>query len=361
MGMNEPNRPRSGPSPTLDDLAVYALDAHEPEEAQAIAAYLEEAPGAAGWERTLREAAGEYGAAATPESDPPGDLRERVLGAAGAGRVPSPVVAGASPIDVHRTELSRMVLLLSDLTPDEWARPLDPPEFAGWTVHELAAHIAANESLLADHLGVPVEGVTETEQDNEGRTAAAQARHRDLPPAAAVGELEAAAEAVDTEVQARGEARLDERVEWWDGPTAIRVALLVRAFETWTHADDVRRATGRPMVAPPEQSLRTMSSAACGFVPSFLAAREVQHPGRVVRLRFEDLGPDAAWDIDLGTIGGVRPASGTEVDTEIAMSGLAFCRAVSNRPPGGTHEYEATGDTGLAAAVVDSLAALAFL
>jgi uncharacterized protein (TIGR03083 family) len=359
MGMNEQNEPGTGPS--LDDLAVYALDAHEPEEAQAIAAYLAEAPGAARWERALRDAAAEYGAAATLESEPPSDLRERVLGAAGAGRVPSPVVAGASPIEAHRTELSRMVMLLADLAPDEWDRPLDPPEFAGWTVHDVAAHIAANESLLADHLGVPVPGVPETEQDNAGRTAAAQARHRTLPPRAAVGELELAAEAVDTEVQARGEARLDERVEWWDGPTAIRVALLVRAFETWTHADDVRRATGRPMVAPPEQSLRTMASAACGFVPAFLAAREVHHPGRVVRFRFDDRGPEAAWDVDLGVIGGVRPAGELDVDTEIAMSVLAFCRAISNRPAGAPPEYTTTGDSALAAAVVDALPALAFL
>ena len=359
MGMNEQNEPGGGPS--LDDLAVYALDAHEPEEAEAIATYLAEAPGAARWERALRDAAGEFGAAATVESDPPSDLRERVLGAARAGRVPSPVVAGASPIDVHRTELSRMVMLLADLTPDEWGRPLDPPEFAGWTVHDLAAHIAANESLLADHLGVPVPGVAETAQDNAGRTAAAQARHRELPPRAAVGELELAAEAVDQEAQARGEARLDERVEWWDGPTALRVALLVRAFETWTHADDVRRATGRPMVAPPEQSLRTMASAACGFIPAFLAAREVHHPGRVVRFRFDDLGPEAAWDIELGTIGAVRPAGEVEVDTEIAMSGLAFCRAVSNRPAGSTPDYAATGDSALAAAVIGALSALAFL
>jgi uncharacterized protein (TIGR03083 family) len=359
MGMNEQNEPGTGPS--LEDLAVYALDAHEPDEAQAIAAYLAEAPGAAGWERALRDAAGEYGAAATVESEPPGDLRERVLAAAVAGRVPSPVVAGASPIDVHRTELSRMVMLLADLRPDEWARPVDPPEFAGWTVHDVAAHLVANESLLAEHLEVPVPGVTETEQDNLGRTAAAQARHRDLPPGAAAGELELAAEAVDTEVQARGEARLGERVEWWDGPMALWAALLIRAFEAWTHADDVRRATGRPMVAPPDPSLLTMSFAACGFVPSLLAARELVHPGRWVRFRFDDLGPEAVWDVDLGTIGGIRPAGEVEVDTEIAMSGVAFCRSVSNRPPGGSHDYTATGDSALAAAVIDALPALAFL
>jgi hypothetical protein len=58
---------------------------------------------------------------------------------------------------------------------------------------------------------------------NEGRTAATQARHRDLPPAAAVVELEAAAEAVDREVVSRGEAGLDDRIDWFGGPAAVRV------------------------------------------------------------------------------------------------------------------------------------------
>ena len=142
---------------------------------------------------------------------------------------------------------------------------------------------------------------------------------------------------------------------------AVRMALLIRAFETWTHADDIRRATGRPMVAPPDPSLLTMSFAGCGIVPMLLAVRELVHPGRVVRFRFDDLGPEAVWDVDLGTVDGIRPAGDAEVDTEIAMSGLAFCRSISNRPAGGIPDYTATGDSALAAAVVDALPALAFL
>ena len=109
-----------------------------------------------------------------------------------------------------------------------------------------------------------------------------------------------------------------------------RVALLVRAFETWTHADDIRRAIGAGMVAPPPASLLTMAHTACGFVPSLLAARGAFHPGRLVRFRFTDLG-GAAWDVDLGAVGGVRPAGDDAVDAEIVTEAPLACRSISAR------------------------------
>ena len=224
-------------------------------------------------------------------------------------REPAAVVAGSSPIDVHRVELARAILLLRDLTVDDWGRPVDPPEFAGWTVHDVVVHLVANESLLADQLGVPVPGIPETATDNEGRTAQARARHAGRPPAHAVAELEAAAEATDTEVTVRGEARLNEPIDWWGGRAATAVALLVRAFETWTHADDIRRAIGADMVDPPPASLLTMAHAACGFVPSMLAVRGAYHPGRLVRFRFTDLGAPPGTSTWEPSAGSVRPAT----------------------------------------------------
>ena len=231
---------------------------------------------------------------------------------------------------MHRVEVARAILLLRDLTVDDWARPVDPTEFAGWTVHDVVVHLVANESLLAHQLGVPVPGIPETATDNEGRTAQARARHAGRPPTRAVAELEAAAEAIDTELAVRGEARLDEPIDWWGGRAATRVAVLVRAFETWTHADDIRRAIGEAMVAPPPASLLTMTETGCGLVPSMLAARGASHPGRLVRFRFTDLG-GAAWDVDLGVVGGVRPAGDDAVDTEIVTEAVAVCRAISAR------------------------------
>jgi uncharacterized protein (TIGR03083 family) len=356
MGMNDEASTPVSP----DDLAAYALDAHDAAEGAGIAAYLRATPDAAGRERALRAAAGEFAAAAVAPGEPALDLRSRLLGEARRRREPATVVAGASPIDVHRIELARAILLLCDLAPGDWAARVDPPELAGWTVHDMAVHLMANESLLAYHLGVPVPGIPETAIDNEGRTAQARARHAGLPPAAAIAELEAAAEAADTEVAARGEARLDEPIDWWGGRAATRIVLLVRAFETWTHADDVRRALGAGPVVPPPASIVTMAHGACGLVPSMLAARDAYHPERLVRFRFPDLG-GAAWDVDLGVVGDARPAGDGTVDAEIVTDAVAFCRGVSARLPASGLRYTVVGDERLARAVVDALPALAVL
>jgi uncharacterized protein (TIGR03083 family) len=343
-----------------EDLAAYAIDAHDAENADLIAAHLDASVDAVRLEQDLRSAAGEFAAAVVHDVAPAAELRRRVLTEAHRRRAPATVVVGSSPIDVHRVELARAILLLRDLTLDDWTRPVDPPEFAGWTVHDVVVHLAANESLLADQLSVPVRGIPETLTDNDGRTAQARARHAGRPPVYAVAELEAAAEATDTEVTVRGEARLNEPIAWWGGRAPTRVALLVRAFETWTHADDIRRAIGAGMVVPPPASLLTMVHAACGFVPTMLAVRGVDHSGRLVRFRFTDLG-GAAWDVDLGVVGGVRPGGDDAVDAEIVTEAVAACRVTSARLDPRQLICSVVGDEQLAHDVIDALPALAVL
>ncbi len=343
-----------------DDLAAYALDAHDAEGAEIIAAHLDASPDAVRREQDLRSAAGEFAAAIVDEVSPPPELRSRVLAAARQRRAPAEIVAGASPIDVHRVEMARVILLLRDLTVDDWTRLVDPPELDGWTVHDVVVHLVANESLLAFQLGVPVPGIPETATDNEGRTAQARARHVGRPPAQAVAELEAAAEATATEIAARGEARLDEPIDWWGRRSTTQMTVLVRAFETWTHADDIRRAIGEGMVVPPPASLLTMAHTACGLVPRTLAARGASRPGRLVRFRFADLG-DAAWDVDLGPAGGVRPAGDDVVDAEIVTGAADLCRGISARLDPGEVAYDVFGDELLVSDIIDALPALAVL
>ncbi|HET6948751.1 MAG TPA: hypothetical protein VFI47_00140, partial [Acidimicrobiales bacterium] len=134
-----------------------------------------------------------------------------------------------------------------------------------------------------------------------------------------------------------------------------------RSFETWTHADDARRAIGRPMVPPPAASLLTMGHVACRLVPRMLDARGARHPGRLVRITFTDLGDAASWDVDLGLLDSARPAGDTAVDVAIAVDALSFCRGVSARLPEGGVAYRAQGDESLARAVIEALPALAML
>ena len=91
-----------------------------------------------------------------------------------------------------------------------------------------------------------------------------------------------------------------------------------------------------------------------------LAARGASHPGRLVRFRFTDLG-GAAWDVDLGAVGGVRPAGDDAVDAEIVTEAVAVCRAISARLDPRELTYVVVGDEQLARDVIDALPALAVL
>ncbi len=110
---------------------------------------------------------------------------------------------------------------------------------------------------------------------------------------------------------------------------------------------------------PPPSSLLTMVHTACGFVPSLLAARDAYHPGRFVRFRFDDL--DVAWDVDLGLVGAVVPASDQDADVDAAITtgAVAFCRAVSARLPASGLPHRVEGDARLAVDIVEALPALA--
>src|SRR5215218_7536056 len=115
--MNDDAPPTPTPEPgspgSPDDLAAYALDAHVAEDEATIAAHLRVTPDAARHERALRSAAGELAAAVVADVPVAPELRARVLGEARRRRPAAVTVAGASPIEVHRVELSRLLLLLA--------------------------------------------------------------------------------------------------------------------------------------------------------------------------------------------------------------------------------------------------------
>ena len=139
------------------------------------------------------------------------------------------------------------------------------------------------------------------------------------------------------------------------------VALLVRALETWTHADDIRRAVGAGMVTPPPASLLTMAWAwRAGSCRPCSPPGDSATPGRLIRFRFTDLA-GAAWDIDLGTVDGVRPAGTEAVDTEIVAAAAKVCRCISARIDPRDLPYDVVGDVQLARDVVAALPVLGVL
>lgn len=359
MGMNphSPDSPPPDDAAALDDLAAYALDAVDLDEAVTIEARLATDPSAADLVLDLRDAAGAYGAAFTDESAAPPALRARVLEAAHAARPPSPIEP-ASAIEVHRIELERAIMLLRRLTDEQMALSLDPPEFAGWTIKDVTAHLAANEAQFLQVLGLHTPALPETETDNERRTAQVIERHQSLTAAEAIDELEACFRAVDDHVSALDAAGLEREIEWWGMDMRVLTLLIVRSFETWTHADDIRRAVGLAALPPPAPSLATMSAVATSWTPLLVADTGRDYTDTVIEIRLTGPGgalhlvPMGPGDIDLTA---VEPAAAVTLDI------VDYCRAIGDRRPPGGVPYTATGDADLAADLVGSLHQLASL
>jgi uncharacterized protein (TIGR03083 family) len=364
MGMN----PDMAHDPD-DDLAIYVLDATVDDADRAFEARLLTDPAAAHAEERLRRTVTELAAASVDArttigsyetSEPPAALRDRVLTTALARRPASEHLTAATAPELHAIELERTIMLLRSLDDEDWGRLLDPPELRGWTVHDLAAHITSNESLLAANLGHPVEGIPEPDTTNEARTDATLARHRTMTPAETIAELERAIDAVDAAVRDLDDDELARDIDWWGLPTSIRTSLIIRAFETWTHADDIRRATGRPHLPPPAPSLCTMGRTATGWIPLMLLTSGIDLPDRPVRVTLSGPG-GGAYDVDLSMDSEVLPAGSLEPAVELSFDLIEFCRAVANRLPAGGLGFHAVGDLELGRQIVAAVPALAAL
>ena len=340
-----------------DLLAAYALDAVDDDDALMIEATLATSADAAAEVSMLAHAAGEYGAAMVTPHSPHPALRARVLRAGLTSR-PGAAVQPADARTVRRIEADRFAALLRQLTPEQWELPVDPPEFAGWTVRDLASHVAASEALTAQLLDVALATVPESDLGNESRTLLTQARHRTVPTDELVTEFEHTACAVtdaldgfDTEVMETTE------LTWWGAAMRLSTLCVSRAFETWTHADDIRRAVGRDALPPPAPSLATMSARAAEWtgLMLLLAGNDIASTRAILELTGAG---GSTQRVELGlepAPADARPAFTLRLDI------LEFCLALGRRAPTDGLRYQVEGDAELAADLINALPALAQL
>jgi len=222
-----------------DLVGAYALDACEPEEAAALDAYVAANADAAAEAERLRTAAAWLGAAGA--LNPPASLRDRLLAVA------SERVDALPPVEALRRETERFVTLLDLLTPAD----LDAVTYNGLTVRELVAHVAIiDEAFVAgadDSVGPMLIGADHVETLTRAELPATTARSFDEICARFYA---ARRSLIDLERTVPETGRV--------GGYPLASALVIRAFETWTHHDDIVEATGRAEVPIEGPVLRTM-------------------------------------------------------------------------------------------------------
>src|SRR5262249_41008783 len=151
--------------------------------------------------------------------------------------------------------------LLDSLDDDALALPTEN----GLSVHELVAHVEAVDRAFVGEADDPRYGFI-------GAAEVAAITHEMLPQHAG----ESFAETVTRFRRTRRElVELADRL-----PQSQRLAgygrddsLVIRAFETWTHGDDIRRAVGRADAPPDAAVMRTMTELAMQSLPLAMAAR----------------------------------------------------------------------------------------
>ncbi len=146
-------------------------------------------------------------------------------------------------IDAWRGTSQDLLDLLPTLSDDDWPRATDLP---GWSVHDVAAHLAHLEAILAGHdAQQPVEQLGA--QVSSGFTQIGVDARADRAPDDLIAEFRAAVEARMAEFEADvpdPEAKAPVTpggVDWtWE------VLLRNRVIDAWSHEQDIRRAVDRP-------------------------------------------------------------------------------------------------------------------
>ena len=275
----------------------------------------------------------------------PDGLRDRVLAASlrarAAGR-PEPAAPEITPEEAFSRAADALYGMLGVLQEEDWGRLA----LRGLDVQGLVGHLTGVEEDVHRALaGDPqVAGADHVES-----TQAAAAAQAALPPARTRAEWRGA---VDRTLDlVRSADTQGARVDLHGMRLPPSTLLVVRAFELWTHENDIRQATGWAASVPDTSALRLMTGLAARLLPHAAARADLAEP---VDVRLVLTGPGGGtWDLTVGA-GASAPAA-----VSIVTDAVGFCRLVANRVTAGDLDVHVTGDPGQATAVLAAAATLA--
>jgi uncharacterized protein (TIGR03083 family) len=311
-----------------DLLGAWALDACVGGEATAVEAHLAECPSCAGEARRLRAAAGWVGVLAARPA--PAGLRQAVLDAARIHRPPS---LARTLTAAYARQVSLLDQVLEDVEPADWRRA-DPRHR---DLRGVVVHLVRNESMLAADLGLPVVALRAASGPavREAWRAQAESLRQGLS-----GEIE-----LDRPVRLASARRPALR--------PLRDALVQRAFETWTHRDDIAAAMGRSEPAPPPEQVRRIIELAVRVLPEALRGYGITRPGQAGKIVLS--GPvSGEWTFPIGH----QQPDPLYIQVAISADGLDFARLAANRRAPDTFPHTVTGDRALATRVLRTVATL---
>jgi Mycothiol maleylpyruvate isomerase N-terminal domain len=272
----------------------------------------------------------------------PAGLRERVLDAAWQARPAGgafPEIMEISPVEAFSRAADAFYGLLCALGDGAWPAGV----LRGLDTQRLVGHLIGVEEDV--HRGLAGDaGVADA--DHIASTQLAADRQAGRSPVLTRSDWRRAADRTLDLVSPRD---LGAGVAVHGMRLPLGTLLVVRAFELWTHDNDIRTAAGLPLSVPDTPTLRLMTDLAARMLPLAAAQSGGCQPTDVHLVL---TGPGGGtWDVMLGADPGASVG--------IVTDAVGFCRLAANRVAPGHLDTYVTGDADRVAAVLTATAALA--
>lgn len=240
--------------------------------------------------------------------------------------------------------------LLPTLSDDDWSRPTDCP---GWNVHDVAAHLAHLEAVLAGHdADQPIE--RDGDQVASDYTQAGVDARNDRTPEELIDEFRAAVEARTEQLQPLPDADSSPPVTPGQAEWSWEVLLRNRSVDAWVHEQDIRRAVDRPGSLGSGGAQVTAHTFAAGM-PYVLGKRVAPPAGTSVVWRITG---DVSLEVGavIGDDGRASSELADDPTTILTMSNETFTILSAGRRTADEVDVEVTGDEELGHAVLGAMA-----
>jgi uncharacterized protein (TIGR03083 family) len=222
----------------------------------------------------------------------------------------------SSAVEAFRHQVATFDETVRTVTGEQWQLPALP---YSWNLHGLVAHLLQIDRYMERVLGFAEGHRDEHETDHLqfGREAIAAELTR--APESTIASWRETVARLDPHLDSLD---LDREITFHQWPFSVRSLLVARAFEVWTHADDIRRAVGDAMASPSPADLRVMSNTSVGSLPLAIHVVAERVPDGSARIVLTGDG-GGVWDLQLGR-------GGPELVTIVADV-VDYCRVASRR------------------------------
>ena len=262
-------------------------------------------------------------------------LRRRPPGAA----VTEELTAGEG----FRRTVAELDALLDGLSAADWSAPAPTG-----TVRTLVGHAAGVERYMLSQVGMGAHPDPSLDHDHVAVTAAAIGESAAMAP----GEVRRRWHDEASEfLRVSAALSPDLPVNVHGLTVTLSGALVLRMFELWTHAEDICRATSRPLMPPEADRLRLMSSSLMAVLPWGMSRAGSAQSDGTIEL---ELTGDGA-----GRYTTVLGDSGAGRSVRIVADAADICRLASHRVTPAALNATVAGDRYLADAVLVGLGAFA--